>query len=76
MGRVPIRFGTYNIFNRLNRGLGSALTGTSQVKMYLVIFQETKVTDIIYTYGSSGYSAVITDAPSQHRGVVALFYWP
>ena len=44
--------------------------------MDLGIFQETKVTYGIYTCGSAGYSVVATDAPSQHRGRVAVFYRP
>ena len=36
----------------------------SQTNMDLGIFQETKVTDIIYTRGLSGYSGVATDTPS------------
>ena len=73
---VPIRFVTYNIRNGRNRGLESALRGVSQANMDLGIFQETKVTDGIYTRGSAGYSVVATDAPSQHRGVVAVFHQP
>ena len=34
----------------------------------------TKLTDGIYTRGSAGYSVVATDAPSRHRGGVAIFY--
>ena len=44
--------------------------------MDLGIFQETKCTDGIYTSESAGYRVVATDAPSQHRGGVALFYRP
>ena len=44
--------------------------------MDLGIFQETKVTDGIYTSGSAGYSVVATDAPSRHRGGVAVFHRP
>ena len=44
-GTVPIRFGTYNIRNGHNGGLGSALREMSQTNIDLVIFQETKVTD-------------------------------
>ena len=73
-GRVPIRFGTYNICNRRNGGLGSALRKMSQAKMDLGIFQETKVTDRIYTRGSAGYIVVATDAPSREHGGVAVFY--
>ena len=50
---VPIRFGTYNICNGRNRGLESVLRGVSQASMDLDIFQETKVTDGIYTRGSA-----------------------
>ena len=61
-GRVPIRFGTYNIRNRQNRGLELALRGVYQANMDLGIFQETKITDGIYTRGSAGCSVVATDA--------------
>ena len=44
--------------------------------MDLGIFQETKVTDEIYTSGSAGYSVVATDALSRHRGGVAVFHRP
>ena len=46
----------------------------SQANMDLGIFQETKVTYIIYTCGSAGYSIVATDVPSRHRGGVAVFH--
>ena len=75
-GTVPIMFGTYNICNGCNGGLESALRGMSQANMDLGIFQETKVTDGIYTRGSAGYSVVVTDAPSQHRGGVVVFHRP
>ena len=42
--------------------------------MDLGILQETKLTDRIYIPGSAGYSVVATDAPSRHRGGVAIFY--
>ena len=54
----------------------SALRGMYQANMDLVIFQDTKCTDGIYTHESAGYRVVVTDAPSQHRGRVALFYRP
>ena len=57
-------FGTYNICNGRNGELELALRGVSQANMDLGIFQETKVTDSIYTRGSDGYSVVTTDAPS------------
>ena len=46
----------------------------SQANMDLGIFQETKLTDGIYTCGSAGYSVVGTDATSRHRGGVAVFH--
>ena len=73
-GKVPIKFGTYNIRNWRNGGLEAALRGMSQANMVLSILQETKLTNGIYTHGSSGYSAVATDASSRHRGGVAIFY--
>ena len=75
-GKVPIRFGTYNICNRRNGGLEAALRGVSQANMDLGILQETKLTDGIYTRRSAGYSVVATDVPSRHRGGVANFYHP
>ena len=75
-GKVPIRFGTYNICNGCNGGLEVALRGMSQANMDLGILQETKLTDGIYTRGSDRYSVVATDAPSRHRGGVAILHRP
>ena len=52
------------------------MRGVSQANMDLGIFQETKLTDGIYTRRSAGYSIVATDAPSRHRGGVAIFHRP
>ena len=73
---MPIILRTYNIRNGRNGGLESALQGMSQANMDLGIFQETKFTERIYTRDSARYLVVATDAPSQHRGGVALFYQP
>ena len=73
---MPIRFGTYDICNGRNRGLESELRGTSWANMDLGIFQETKVTNDIYTHGSAGYSVVAMDAPSRHCGRVEFFHRP
>ena len=73
---MTIRFGTYNIRNRRNGVLESALRGMSQANMDLGIFQETKLTDGIYIRGSAGYSVVATDTPSRHRSGVAIFHRP
>ena len=72
--RVMIRFGTYNIRNRRNGGLELALSGMYHANMYLVVFQETKITDGVYTRGSDGYSVVATDAPIRYSSKVAVFY--
>ena len=53
-GKVPIRFGTYNIHNGRKGRLERALRGMSQANMDLGIPQETKLTDGIYTRGSAG----------------------
>ena len=71
---VPIKFGTYNIRNGRNRGLEAALRGMEQANMDLGVMQETKITDGVYTRTSAGYRVVATDAPSWHRGGIALFY--
>ena len=73
-GKVPNIFGTYNIRNGRKGGLEMALRGISQANMDLGILQETKLTDGVYTRWSAGYSVIATDAPSRHRGGVALFY--
>ena len=54
----------------------TALRGVSQANMDMGILQETKLPDGIYTRGSAGYSVLATDAPSRHRGGVAIFYRP
>jgi exonuclease III len=38
----------------------------------IAILQETKLTDGVYTRNSSGYSIVASDAPSKHKGGLAL----
>ena len=73
-GTVSIRFGTYNIRNGRKGGSEAALWGMSQANMDLGILQETKLTDGVYTHGLAGYNVIATDAPSRHRGGVALFY--
>ena len=52
----------------------SALRGMSQANMDLGILQETKIINGVYTRGSASYKVIATDAPSRHRGGVALFY--
>ena len=71
---VLIRFRSYNIQNGSNDGLESALLRMSQANMGLIFFQDTKVTSGVYTQGSSRYSIIMTNAPSQHRDGVAVSY--
>ena len=52
------------------------MRGVSQVNMDLGIFQGEKVTEGIYTRSLAGYIVVITNAPSRHRGGVAMFHRP
>ena len=73
---MPIRFSTYNIRNGRNWGLESALRGMAQANMDLGIFEVTKCTDGIYNRTSAGYRVAATDAPSRHRGGVAVLYRP
>ena len=46
----------------------------AQASIDLGVSLETKCTDGVYTCGSAGYRVVATDAPSRHRGGVALFF--
>ena len=71
---TPIQFGSYNIQNGWKDGLDLALRWMYQVNMDLGILQETNIADIIYIYGSSGYSVVTMNAPSRHCSGVAVFY--
>ena len=74
MGRVPIRFMSYNIRNYRNGGLETALRGVSQTNLDLGVFQEKYITVGVYTCGLEGYNIVATDEPIRHRNRVAVFY--
>ena len=50
------------------------LQGMAQTNLDLGVLQKTKVTEGVYTRGSSGYRIVATDTPSRHRGGVKSFY--
>ena len=45
-----------------------------QANVDMGILKETNITDGVYTRASAGYRVVATDAPSRHRGVIAMFY--
>ena len=50
--------------------------GVYQANMYLGIFQETKITNGVYTCRSARYIFVAADAPIRDRSRVAVFYQP
>ena len=67
-------FGTYNIRSGRNGGLESALHGLVQGQVDCGMLQETKITDIVYTWASSGFWVTATAALSAHCGGIAVFY--
>ena len=69
-----IRFGTFNIRNGQNAGLELALFGMAQGQVDCGVFQVMKLTKGVYTQKSSGFWVMATEAPSAHRGGVAIFY--
>ena len=69
---MPIKFGTYKIRNGRYGVLEAALRGMEQATMDLGVMQETKINGGVYTRASAGYRVVATDAPSRHRGRIAL----
>ena len=62
-GWNPIRFGTYNIRNGQNGGLESVLRGVGQENVDVGVFQDTKLTEGIYTRKSDRDKVVATPAP-------------
>ena len=70
-----ILFGTYNICNGRNGVFESVLRRMAHAKLYLEIFQDTKVTDGIHTHSLLGYRVIASDALSCHYGIVFIFYW-
>ena len=58
--RTPIRFVSYNISNIRKGELDPALREVSQDNLYLGVFQETKITERLYTCGLVEYSVVAT----------------
>jgi hypothetical protein len=71
-----IAVATYNIRSGRNGGLVSALRAMEGMGVDLGILLETKVTDGIYTQKLSGYLVAALNAPSAHRGGIALFLRP
>ena len=71
---MPICFGTYNIRKEYNGSLESVLRGVGQANVDVGVFQETKLTESIYTRKSAGYKVVVTLLPRQYQGGIALFY--
>ncbi len=71
-----IAIASYNTRNGRNGGLESACWAMAAMDVDIGIFQETKVTDGIYTRMLSGYSVVASNAGSVHQGGIALFWRP
>ena len=69
-----VRFSTYNIRNRRNGGLEFDISELTKEKVDVVVMQETKLIDGVYTRESSGFWVMATEAPSAHCGGVAIFY--
>ena len=65
---------TYNIQNDRNGSLKLAFCGIAQAKVCVSLLQDTKITDRVCARNSAVFHVVATDAPSHHRGGVALFY--
>ena len=65
---------TYNVRSGRNGGLESALRAMDACGVDLGLFQETKLTNDVYTRNSSGYSVLASNAVSAWSGGVALFY--
>jgi exonuclease III len=71
---TTIRLVSYNIRNGRAGRLEAALRAMAQANVDLGVFQETKLTDGIYTRQSSGYQVIASNAPSKHQGGIALFW--
>ena len=67
-------FGTHNIQNICNGGLGIALCGMDQAKVDLGILQGAKITGGIYERESMRFCVIVSDSRSRHRWDMALFY--
>ena len=63
-GQMLICFGPYNIRIGWNSGLELALRGVSQENVDVGVFQETKLTEGIYTQKVTGCKVVARPAPS------------
>ena len=65
-----IHLNSYNILNGSNGRLESALQGTAQVNLDLLVFKETNIRDEFHTRVLAGYHIF---APIRHcRGVTVL----
>ena len=64
----------YNIRSGRNGGLESALCRLAQGQVDCGAMQETNLTNIVYTWESSGFCLTAMVVPSTHCGGVAIFY--
>ena len=51
------------------------MRGISQANVDVRVFQETKLTEGIYSLFLAGYKAVAMPAPIRHQDSVKIFYW-
>jgi hypothetical protein len=73
-GSGSIAVASWNIRNGCTGELESALQVMEAMGINLGVFLETKLTGGIYTWNSSEYSVIASDAPSAHQGGIALFW--
>ena len=69
-----ITIATWNIRNGRNGGMESACRALDKSGINIAVFQETKLTNDVYTRSSSGYRIVASNAPSAHQGGIALVW--
>ena len=69
-----ITIATWNIRNGRNGGIESACRALDKSGINIAVFQETKLTNDVYTRSSSGYRIVASNAPSAHQGGIALVW--
>ena len=69
-----IRFRKYNIRNRRNEGLESALRGITQDILDQEVFQNTKVAHKVHISDLVGYCVLAPNTPSRYPGGIAALY--
>jgi hypothetical protein len=73
-GSGSVAFASFNIWSSRNGGLEGALRVMDQLGVNIGFLLETKLTGVIYTCYSSGYSVLALTATSVWQGGIALFW--